>query len=407
MFIQPLFPNLPTKISDFILISLVTLMYVTLCAEADMYVPAFPQMIEYFGVAEYKIQLILSLNFVGLCVAGLVIGPLSDAYGRRKVLFGGLLLFVISSIGCVLAETFPPMLFWRFIQGIAASVPMVVSAALFFDKYSLERASKLIAVANSVISASMAGAPIVGAWVSELFDWRANFIIILALGLISFLGVVLFIGETLPENKRKEFKPKSILKDYITISKSFTFMVYSTMAVMTFSAIVVYIANLSVIFINHLGMSLEVFSYYQASTMATFIVVSLFSVKLISKYGIDGTKDLGTVICLFGVIGLLIVSLIDESAVNLICLSMAFFAAGSAMIGGTFGAKAMEIFPHMNGTALAMMTAIRQLLASGLVILSEIFFDGTIVPVAILVFLSTVVPTLAYLMLRMKARVVN
>ena len=397
---KPLFTNLSPKVSDFILMVLIIIIYVTLCAEADIYVPAFPQMIDYFGIAENQIQLVLSINFIGLGFASLIAGPLSDSYGRKKVLLAGLLLFVISSVGCVYTNSFEYMLFWRLIQGIAAAIPMIIGDALFFDKYSLDKASKLMSLLNSFISTAMAGAPIAGALLSEFFNWRANFIVILALGVISFLGVVLFLDETLPLNKRKEFRLKSIFKNYFMILKNPTFLIYSIMAYTGFSAILVYIANLSVIFVNHLGMSLEVFSYYQTSTMATFIVFALLSIKMISRYGIDRTKDIGTLLCAVGAASMVCVSLIDYTSANFICLSMTLIAAGSSIMCGTFMAKAMEIFPDMNGTALAISVAMKQALGAGLVILSEIFFDGTIVPVAYLIAACIFLPTLAYMVLQ-------
>ena len=79
MFKSPVLSNLSPKAYDVLLFALVTIMYVALCAEADMYVPAFPKMIDYFGVAENKIQLILSINFGGLCIASFLSGPLSDS----------------------------------------------------------------------------------------------------------------------------------------------------------------------------------------------------------------------------------------------------------------------------------------------------------------------------------------
>jgi DHA1 family bicyclomycin/chloramphenicol resistance-like MFS transporter len=215
---KPLFKNLSSAASSFALLTLVIIMYIALCAEADIYVPAFPQMIQSFGVQENQIQLILSINFAGLCIAGLAAGPLSDSYGRRKILLSGLLLFVIGSAGCVCATEFNTMLFWRLIQGIAASVPMVIGCAVIVDKYPQEKTSQLIGVLNSVISAAMAGAPIAGAWISQAFNWRANFIVILGLALISFVGTLLFIEETLPSIKRKSFNILSICKDYAKIT---------------------------------------------------------------------------------------------------------------------------------------------------------------------------------------------
>ncbi|MFN7038278.1 MAG: multidrug effflux MFS transporter [Alphaproteobacteria bacterium] len=399
MFSKPICYNMSEKVKDIALISLVTLMYIALCAEADMYVPSFPQMIKYFGIEENKIQLVLSINFAGLCIAGLIAGPLSDSYGRRKLLVWGLLLFVISSLGCVLVDNFELMLFWRLLQGLAASVPMVVAGAMFFDKYTAQKAGQLVGVINSVISASMAGAPIIGAWISQIFNWRANFIVILVLAIVTFIGTIFFIEETLAEERRKSFSLVGICKDYFKLSKSLKFMGYSLIVNFSFIAIVVYISNLSVIFINHMNMDLKEFSYYQASTMGTFIIFALFSIKLIGKKGIDYTKNLGSVLAFIGAIGMFYVSQAAESNVNFICVSMAFIAAGGAMMAGTFGMKALEVFPGMNGTAMAMMTAVRQLLASGLVILSEIYFDGTIVPVALIISAYGAVSVIFYIVI--------
>ncbi len=379
-------------------------MYIALCAEADIYVPAFPDMITFFNVADNKIQLILSINFFGLCISGLFAGPLSDSFGRRRILLGGLLLFVLGSLGCTLVDQFMPMLFFRLLQGIGASVPMVIGAATFLDKYSAEKAGKLIGVINSVISASMAGAPIVGAWLNQIFNWRANFIVILILTLISFFGTLFFIVETLPQPKRKPFKIKGILSDYVTLSKSFKFMCYTLIVNFPFVAVVVYISSLSVVFINYLGMDLETFSYYQATTMGTFIIFSLFSVKIIGSKGIDYTKNIGATLALIGTILLFITCLHDSSNINMICISMAFLAAGGALMAGTFGMKALSIFPEMNGTSMAMMTAIRQLLASGLVVLSEIFFDGTLFPVALIIFSYATISTVCYIILHFRMK---
>lgn len=396
---KPTFNHFSNKFYDVALISLVTIMYIALCAEADIYVPAFPDMITFFNVAENQIQLILSINFFGLCVSGLFAGPLSDSFGRRKVLLGGLLIFVLGSLGCTFATEFIPMLVFRLIQGIGASVPMVIGAATFLDKYSAEKAGKLIGVINSVISASMAGAPIVGAWLNQIFNWRANFIVILILTLISFFGTLFFIVETLPQKNRKPFKIKGIVSDYITLSQSFRFMCYTLIVNFPFVAIVVYIANLSVVFINYLGMDLETFSYYQATTMGTFIIFSLLSIKIIDSKGIDYTKNIGAILALIGTTMLFIICLLDPSNINMVCISMAFLAAGGALMAGTFGMKALSIFPEMNGTSMAMMTAVRQLLASGLVVLSEIFFDGTLVPVAIIIFSYASFSTVCYVIM--------
>ena len=385
MFDKPIFNQLSPKLADITLVVLATIVYIGLCAEADMYVPAFPQMITFFGVEESRISLILSINFAGLSISGLVVGPLSDSYGRRRILLAGLALFMISSLGCVATNNFNWMLFWRLIQGIAASIPMVVSGAAFFDKYPPEKAGQLLGVLNGIISAAMAGAPIAGAWISEIFDWRANFIVILGLAVVSFFGSLLFLEETLPQSKRRILNLTGVLKDYLKLSKSMKFLTYSLISCAPLSIIIVYIANLSVILVNHIGVDLVTCSYYQATTMGVFIVFSLFSARLIGTHGADYTKNLGGILAIIGSIMLFAISQLDPKNVNIIALAMGFISAGGALMIATFGLKALSIFPEMTGTAMAMNTAIRQLSAMGLVMISEIIFDGTIIPIAMIV----------------------
>lgn len=385
MIISPLFKNFSEKTEIFLLSSMVIIMYICVCAETDIYVPAFPQMIKYFDVAENEIQLVLSINFLGLCLASLVAGPLSDSFGRRKVILSGLSLLMISSIILVNIDDFKILLFWRFIQGIAAAVPMVCSAAMFVDKYSGEKASQLIGLVNAVITAAMAAAPVIGAYIVTAFDWRANFIVVMFLSAISFIGFLLLIEESLDPKLKRKFKLGSVLKDYYKVFSSASFVCYVMMACFPFITIIVYITNLSVIFVNHLGVSLENYSYYQASTMLSFVVFSLWSVKLIGKKGLEFTKNLGGILAFIGACGLFIVSMVDESSVIFICISMAILAAGGSMMAGTFGMKALSIFPEMNGTALAACTTIRLFLITVFVFISEIYFDGTIVPISIII----------------------
>ncbi|MGI4851832.1 MAG: multidrug effflux MFS transporter [Janthinobacterium lividum] len=400
MVASPVFKNFSTKTYDIILILLIALIYAATLAATDIYVPAFPNMITYFGVHENQIQLILSINFAGLCVTSLLIGPLSDSFGRRKIMVYSLLLFLISSGGCVIATSYKSMLIWRFIQGLSAAAPMIVGGAIIADRYTEQRAGQLIGMLNSVISASMAGAPILGAWITQVFNWRLNFVIVFLVALAIFLMAYLTLEETLPDVKRKKFRWVSFVHDHLKIFKNLRFVCYTIIVNFPFIAIVIYVANLSVIMINHLGFDLEQFSYYQASTMGVFIIFSLLSVKMIQAYGLDKTKDLGMWLTILGGFGLFLISCYDKTNINIICLSMASIAAGGALMAGPYGMKTLALFPDMKGTSMGVLTAFRQFSAAGLIILTEIFFDGTIVPIAIIIFVYALITLLCWYLVR-------
>jgi len=374
--------RLSEKSYDAWLIGLVILMYVAACVEADIYVPAFPQMVEYFGVAENQIQLVLGVNFTALSIAGLITGPLSDCYGRKKTLLAGLFLFVISSLGCVITNQFYVLLAWRLLQGVAISVPMVVGAACLLDRYPAEKAGQLISFCNSVIATVMAVAPVIGVILSEYMGWRANFTLIFILAALILVGSLVFLGETLPNERRQSFGLKKIGDNYKTLLTSFPFVAYSLICNMPFAALVMYIASLSLIFVNHLGVSIQIFCYYQASTSVIFIVFSLISAKLIPAKGLDYTKNTGMGIAVVGVLLLLLVSSVWVHSPEAICGAMMVFTAGGTLMVNSVGLKALSLFPEMNGASMALITAIRQVVTVACVVLSEIYFDGTIQPIA-------------------------
>lgn len=402
MITEPLFKNFSPKIEQFILVTMAILMYICVCAEADIYVPAFPQMIKYFNIAENQIQQVLGINFIGLCLAGAIVGPLADSFGRRIVILCGLAIFMLSSIALVTIDNFQVLLFWRFIQGLAAAVPMVCAAAMIVDKYSGEKSSQLIGMINAVITAAIAAAPVAGAYISEVFNWRANFIVVMLLSVITFIGFLLLVEESLAPKLKRPFKLKAILQDYLTVIKNLKFITYVLLACLPFITILVYITNLSVIFVNHLGMSLSIYSYYQASTMGSFVIFSLASIKIINKKGVNFTKNLGASLAFIGAMGLLLVSIIDHTSAIFICLAMAILAAGGSLMSGTFGMQALAIFPEMNGIALAACTVIRLFLISAFVALTEVFFDGTIMPVAIIIAGYTIFSMCLYGILELK-----
>jgi len=393
---RPIMPHFRGKLYDTVLLLLITLTYIVVTAESNMYIPSFPQMMDYFHIGENRIQLILSINFAGLCIACLIAGPFSDSYGRRKVLLAGLLLFVVTSGSLVFVSDFKLILLLRLLQGVAASFPVVTGAAIFFDKYSGDKAGKVMASLNCMISFATSGAPIIGAWLSSVYHWKANFILIFSLSLVSFFGIYLFIRESLPKARRADFNLSSIFANYWKLFNSLNFICYTLIASLPFVSMVVYIANLSIIYINYMGLNPAICSYYQATTMGSFSISSLLTVRLISRFGVEKTKNLGGIIVVIGVVLLSFITIAHNDTVKLICLAMGIIAFGGAMLAGTFSVKAMSLFPEMNGTAFAFYFSIKQLLISSLVIISGIFFNGTILPITAIIASYALVITILY-----------
>ena len=193
------------KYQDILLLAMIALMYTTVCMETDIYVPSFPDMKFFFSTTAEAIQRILSINFVGICLGSLLFGPLSDSFGRKSMLRAGLVLFSIASWGCLIFKNFELFLLCRFIQGIGAAAPMVITFAMLLETFEPKKVAQLCGGINLFITGVMAAAPILGSFLNIYFGWQANFFLIAVLATCSLLGSLFFIPETLLLQNRTQF----------------------------------------------------------------------------------------------------------------------------------------------------------------------------------------------------------
>lgn len=379
-------------------LTIIAIVITAAAIETDVFVPSFPAIQEYFGISESVTQMVLSVNFLGLCIAGLLYGPLSDSFGRRRILIIGMSLFLVASIGCIVAQSIESLLFWRFIQGLGSSAGFVVTGAMIFDLYSSEQAAKVLGIYNSLITISMSMAPMVGSYLTLHFSWRANFVFIGIVSLLAFLMVVFYLKESLPEGKRTAFKPSEIFKNFAKMIMHRQIVITLIIICATFAAYMIYIANLSLLFINHLNVDPHTYVYYQGAVLAVFAVVSITLPTWLERLGMNKTRMLGQILSFAAACGLMIVAIKWQTSPLLITLAMCLFTVGFALMITLVWGEYMEVFPEMKGLSSALCNFLRLLTMAAAIGVSGIFFNGTIVPVAILVLLGSGLATVAFIL---------
>src|SRR5690606_19222816 len=140
----------------------------------DISIPSFPSIMDHFHATEAQVQTTLSANFFAFCISGLLYGPLSDAWGRRKLMLFGATTFMGGAIGCVASMNIEQLIFWRFIQGIGASSSLVLGFAMLLDRYHGDEAATKVSLINAFCTIFMAVAPILGGLLIHYYTWRAN-----------------------------------------------------------------------------------------------------------------------------------------------------------------------------------------------------------------------------------------
>ena len=119
-------------------------------AEVDISVPSFPGMAAYFEASDSLIQTTITVNFLGFCISTLLYGPLSDVFGRRKVMLIGNAIMLLGAFGCVFSPSIEFLLFARFVQGLGASTSTILVFSIITDKYCQEESAKIISSINAV-----------------------------------------------------------------------------------------------------------------------------------------------------------------------------------------------------------------------------------------------------------------
>lgn len=382
---------------------MIALMYSTVCMETDIYVPAFPDMKLFFSTTAEAIQKILSVNFIGICLGSLLFGPLSDSFGRKRTLQLGLVVFSLASWGCLFFTNFDLFLLCRFIQGIGAAAPMVISFAMILEQYEAKKVAQLCGALNLFITGVMATAPVIGSYLNIYFGWQANFFVIAILATSSLFGSLWFIPETLSSKDRTSFSLMIIIKNYGIVLTSFRFIAASFICYLLFSGLVVFISNLSLIFIDYLGVPKASYGFYQASSPAAFALFSFLSIWIIGYFGTEKTKFFGLTAASIGAV-LLMIAAATYPQPLLICTAMVIFSAGITLAAPIYGTESANVYPEMRGIATGMSNALRHVIVAGIVGIGSYFFNGSITPVAVLIVSSMIVVISLALTLIIKAK---
>lgn len=355
------------------ILAILTLAFIAFSVETDIYVPSFPNLVIAFGVGEGSM---LSANFLGVCLSCLFTGPLSDSLGRKRVLSVGTGLFMLASLVCCVTNDFSVLLSARFIQGLGAGTILAVACTCIFDLYDPNKSGQLMAVLNAVVTVTMSLAPITGVWLNLHFGWRSCFIFILILATLTWIGMTFFLPETLPVKSRVPFHPKTVLRNYFKLCLQRRFIFNTIVWNLMITALIVYTANSSLLFLDHFHLTPQAYGWYQSLTMVSFGVFSLICSYLIGKWGSEHVRLWGTGLFFVGTLALVTTYFYAPMSPLLISLGMAVVSAGTTLACVSYFTNAMLNITS-TGVALSLAQALRLLFSAGLTDLSRILFNGT------------------------------
>lgn len=359
---------------------LIIMVFIAACIETDIYLPAFPDMMAWFKVSEGAIQGLLTWNFVGICLAGPLYGPLSDAFGRKKPIIIALGMFLVGSLVTLFAQNINQMLVGRVLQGLGSGGCFTLGTAIIFDAFKKERAIDATNKLNTIVPLIMAAAPMLGGYLNQALGFRSNFLAIVLFVLLSFVVCLFFFEETLPVEKRIPLHWKNILKDFRRALTSLPFWQLTAVTSLLFAGYIAFLSGTALLFVVEFGMSKVIFPFVQAAVLGGWVAGSLLLTRAINKWGIFKIKRAGIALCLGGGIILALATGLTPRDPYLLTTGMVFYALGANWIIGLYFPESMEILPDIKGITASLLTSARLLIAALVVGMTSFLYNATIYP---------------------------
>ncbi|SFN88294.1 Bcr/CflA family multidrug efflux MFS transporter [Xenorhabdus japonica] len=324
----------------------------------DMYLPGMPTIAKDFGVNDGLVQMTLSSYILGFAIGQMVYGPMSDSLGRKPVILGGIIVFVISSIACALAQDIDTFISMRFLHGFSAAAASVVINALMRDKFTKEEFSRSMSFVTLVMIIAPLLAPMLGGLLMVWFNWHAIFWSITIVAVIVTALVAFFIEETLPKEKRQRFHLKTTLKQFVMLFRQRQVLCYILASGFSFAGMFSFLSVGAFVYIKLNGVSEQHFGYYFGLNIIFLFIMATINSQCVRKYGPLKMLHIGLYVQFVMGLWLLFSTMFDLGFISLV-IGIAIYISGISMITSNAMAVVLDDYPHMSGTVASLAGTIR------------------------------------------------
>jgi len=353
----------------------------------DMMLPALPNIASAFHITvANRPQMVLSTFLIGFGVGQFLMGPLSDRFGRRPVLIGGMILYGVASLLAIAAPSFELLLLARALQGIGTSATRVIATSIVRDCYAGRRMASVMSLAMMVFVAVPVVAPSFGQAVLMLTQWRGIFVMLMLYGVLTLVWSALRMPETLPEANRKSLAIGEVLRAYRQTITNRQTLGYALACGGVWGAMVSFVFSSQQVFteIYHLG---HYFPLAFAAAATGVAIAGFLNSRIVGRLGMRVISHGALVV--YAVVAAVMLATEQMQMLPLplfmVLAILMMFAFGLMM--ANFTALAMEPHGNIAGTASSLYGSITTLLGIGIGIMIGQSYDGTLLPFSIGFFL--------------------
>lgn len=321
----------------------------------DMYLPAFPRIASEFDATGSQVQFTLTGMLLGLSVGQLFIGPLSDAFGRRRPLMVGLAVHCLASLVCSIAPTVELLAAVRIVQGFSGAAVSVTAMAMVRDQFSGVAMARLMARLILVIGLAPIIAPSLGGVMLTWWDWRAIFVA-LALAALLLIGVAwVGLAETLPPERRRAARISSSLGAYAALLRDGRFLALAVIGGAMMATLFAYVAGASFVLQDGFGLSERTFAIVFGLNAAGFVIGSQLNPVLLRRFSLERVLTGGILAALTGGLILVLTSTTGFGGLAGVLAPLALVMGSAGFSMPNTPALALEHHAGEAGTAAAVL----------------------------------------------------
>ena len=325
----------------------------------DMYLPTLPAVGAEFGAPDSVVQLTLSGFFVGMALGQLMVGPISDVIGRRRLLIAGAIVALLASAIAALSPSIAIFVAARFLQGLGGGACVVLARAMVPDLLSGREAAKTYSLLMAILAIAPAVAPIVGGLLAEPIGWRGIYWVLTGLHAVQLLVVLKIVPETGGQSPGgqgatgQRFLAR-VLSNYAAVLKSPRFWGFLTAMAFAFASMFCYIAASSFVFQQEFGLSPRGYAAVFALNAVGMCVGSFVNSRCIDKLGTKKVMLGGLCLALLGNV-LLLIAVLSGAGLVWIILALLLCISPNGVIMGNSTAMATGLMRTRAGSVTAIM----------------------------------------------------
>ncbi|MEV0492791.1 multidrug effflux MFS transporter [Streptomyces atratus] len=352
----------------------------------DMYLPALPTVTDALHAPAATVQLTLTACLAGMALGQVVVGPMSDRWGRRRPLLLGMVVYVLATAICVFAPTVELLIGFRLLQGLAGAAGIVIARAVVRDLYDGVEMARFFSTLMLISGVAPVVAPLIGGQVLRFTDWRGIFAVLTVVGVVLTLVVWKWLHETLPPEERHTGGIGDALRTMRGLLGDRVFTGYMIAGSLAFAALFAYVSASPFVVQEIYGASPQTFSLLFGINSIGLITVGQINGKLLmGRISLDKALGFGLGVIVLAAVALLLMTSGVFGEVGLVPVAAGLFVLMSAMGIATpnTNAQALMRTKHAAGSASALLGASSFLIGAAASPLVGIAGDETAVPMAV------------------------